>query len=74
MQHTQMDYIGGEPRSDGHGNSEVLLLTAEEALSRNEFTNLSRELIGAYMHGSALGKSAYVPAASDSESYLFYGG
>ena len=69
------DYIAGEPRSDGHENSEVLLLTAEEALARTDLTNLSRELITAYMkHGAALGKSTYVPASSDSESYSLYEG
>ncbi len=71
----EMDYIGGEPRSDGRENSEVLLLTAEEALSRADLTNLSRELIGAYIkRGTALGKSAYVPASSDVESYSLYEG
>lgn len=69
----EMDYIDGEPRSDGHENSEVLLLTAEEALARTDLTNLSRELIGAYMkHGAPLGKSEYVPASADSESYSLY--
>lgn len=71
----EMDYIGGEPKSDGHENSEVLLLTAEEALSRGDLTNLSRELIGAYIKREAsLGKSEYVPASSDGESYSLYGG
>ncbi len=70
-----MEYVGGTPRSDGHENSEVLLLTAKEALARADLTNLSRELITAYMkRGAALGKSAYVPASSDSESYSLYEG
>lgn len=69
----EMDFIGGKPRSDGHENSEVLLLSAEEALARTDLTNLSRELICAYMkHGTALGKSEYVPASADSESYSLY--
>lgn len=71
----EMDYIGGEPRSDGHENSEVLLLTAEEALARGDLTNLSRELIGSYIkRKAALGKSAYVPKSADSESYSLYEG
>lgn len=71
----EMDYIGGEPKSDGHENSEVLLLTAEEALSRGDLTNLSRELIGAYIKREAsLGKSEYVPASSDGKSYSLYEG
>lgn len=71
----EMDYIGGEPKSDGHENSEVLLLTVEEALSRTDLTNLSRELISAYMkRKAALNKSAYIPASSDGESYSLYEG
>lgn len=31
-----MEYIFGTPRSDGHENSEVLLLTAEEAVKRDD--------------------------------------
>lgn len=65
----------GEPKSDGHENIEVLLLTAEEALARIDLTNLSRELITAYMkRGAALGKSEYVLALSDSENYSLYEG
>lgn len=71
----EMDYIGGEPRSDGHENSEVLLLTAEDVLARDDLTNLSRELISAYIkRKAALNKSAYIPASSDSESYSLYEG
>lgn len=71
----EMDYIGGKPRSDGHENSEVLLLTAAEALSRTDLTNLSRELIGANMkRKAALNKSAYIPASSNSENYSLYKG
>lgn len=71
----EMDYIGGEPRSDGHENSEVLLLTAEDVLARDDLTNLSRELINAYMkRKAALNKSGYIPASSDSESYSLYEG
>lgn len=71
----EMEYIGGEPRSDGHENSEVLLLTAEEALSRGDLTNLSRELICAYIkRKTSLGKSAYIPKSSNGESYSLYEG
>lgn len=71
----KMEYVCGEPISDGHENSEVLLLTAEEAISRTDLTNLSRELIIAYAKcGAVLGKSAYVPASTDSEGYSLYEG
>ncbi len=43
-----MDYISGKPVSDGYENSEVLLLTVDEALAREDLTNMSREILKAY--------------------------
>lgn len=55
------------PKSDGYENSEVLLLTAEEAVKRENITNMSHEILKAYMGGcSKLAKSGYIPA-SDNE-------
>lgn len=39
-----MDYVSGIPKSDGYENSEILLLSAEEAVYRDDITNLSREI------------------------------
>lgn len=70
-----MEYISGEPRSDGYENSEVLLLSPEEAVSRPDITNMSREILKAYISGenSSLAKSGYVPASSDADSYAIFG-
>ena len=45
----RMDYISGEPHSDGYENSEVLLLTPEEAVNRGDITNMSRAILKAYI-------------------------
>ncbi|MDE6747186.1 MAG: NUDIX domain-containing protein [Oscillospiraceae bacterium] len=70
-----MDYISGTPRSDGYENSEVLLLTAEEAVKREDITNLSREILTAYKDKkySALAKSGYVPQSSTADNYVIFG-
>lgn len=40
-----MNYVSGTPTSDGHENSEVLLLTPEEAIKRSDLTNMSRAIL-----------------------------
>lgn len=68
------EYISGEPKSDAHENSEVLLLTAEEAIARPDITNMSREILSAYIRGAQpLQKSGYVPASAAPESYAVFG-
>ncbi len=68
------DYVSGTPESDAHENSEVLLLKAGEAVLREDITNLSREILTAYMNGgSALPKSGYVPKALTAEEYVIFG-
>ncbi len=69
-----MEYISGKPVSDGYENSEVLLLTAEEAVARDDITNMSSEILKAYMSKpSELQKSGYIPASADKESYVIFG-
>ena len=69
-----MDYISGTPKSDGFENSEVLLLTPEEAVERDDITNMSREILKAYIgEHSELEESSYVPASSDKGSYVIFG-
>ncbi len=69
-----MDHVSGEPRSDGYENSEVLLLTPEEAVVRDDITNMSRELLKAYIANKAdLSRSSYVPASADKDSYAIFG-
>ncbi len=69
-----MDYISGVPKSDGFENSEVLMITAEEAVERDDITNMSREILKAYLGKcSKLLKSGYVPASTDKNNYVIFG-
>lgn len=69
-----MDYISGTPKSDGYENSEVLLLTAEEAVKRDDITNMSRKILTAYMNEySELCKSEYIPDSAGKENYVIFG-
>ena len=70
-----MEYISGEPRSDGYENSEVLLLPAEEAVKREDITNMSRKILQAYIadRSNVLGKSDYLSKSGTPETYEIYG-
>ena len=70
-----MQYVSGEPKSDGYENNEVLLISAEEAAEREDITNMSREILRAYITDKAnvLGKSDYVPKSTTAERYEIYG-
>ena len=68
------DYISGAPESDGHENSEVLLLSTDEALSRDDLTNMSREILKAYKENKiGLKKSNYIAKACDESNYAIFG-
>ena len=70
----QMEYVEGQLRSDGYENSEVLLISAEEAVQRNDITNLSRAVLKAHLnHTSGLEKSGYVRQGSTDEDYVIFG-
>lgn len=69
-----MDYVSGTPKSDGHENSEVLLLTPEEAVKRDDITNMSREILKSYIAKHyELSKSGYIPASSGKDNYVIFG-
>ena len=69
-----MDYVSGKPKSDGYENSEVLLLSVEEALSRNDLTNMSREILKAYKENkSGLSKSDYIANLRTEKDYVIFG-
>lgn len=69
-----MDHISGTPRSDGYENSEVMLLTAEEAVKRDDITNMSRQILTAYMNENCkLRKSEYIPVSASKENYVIFG-
>ncbi len=70
-----MEYVSGQPASDRCENSEVLLLTPEEAIKREDITNMSKEIIRIYStknHGE-LNKSKYVPGSATKEAYELFG-
>ena len=70
-----MEYISGTPRSDGYENSEVLLLFPEEAVEREDITNMSRSIIKAYMENPerVIPLNDDVPPTYDRNKYEFFG-
>ena len=70
-----LEYVSGEAKSDGYENNEVLLISAAEAAERDDITNMSREILQAYIADKAnvLGKSDYVPKSTTAERYEIYG-
>ena len=69
-----MEYVSGEPRSDGYENSEVLLLRVDEVLSRDDLTNMSREILKAYKENkSGLAKSDYIAKSCTENDYAIFG-
>lgn len=70
-----MDYIDGAPESDHYENSEVLLLTPEEALMRDDITNMSRAILSAIHEKrvAELTESDYCAPDSTPENYRIFG-
>ena len=69
-----MGYISGETKSDGYENSEVLLLVVDEALARDDLTNMSREIIKAYKeNANGLKKSDYIAKSCTENDYAIFG-
>lgn len=70
-----LEYVSGTPKSDNYENSEVLLLTAEDAIGRSDITNMSRELLTMYLDckDSGLHKRDYLPQSATIDDYVLYG-
>ena len=70
-----MDYICGTPHSDNSENNEVLLLSAEDAVMRDDITNLSKRIMQTIMdkNFAALNKSDYTAKTSNPDEYLIFG-
>ena len=70
-----MQYVSGEPKSDGYENNEVLLISTEDAVKRDDITNMSREILRAYIADktNVLDKSSYVPKSATADKYEIYG-
>ncbi len=71
----QLRYISGKPESDGYENSEVLLLTPEEAADRQDITNMSRVILKSYAaeKNNALLKGNYSSVSLKSGEYEIFG-
>ena len=70
----ETEYVSGTPKSDGYENNEVLLLPAEEAIIRDDITNMSREIFKAYIEKhSSLEKSDYIAKTSNKDNYVIFG-
>lgn len=71
----RLKYISGEPRSDGYENSEVLLLTPEEAVERPDITNMSRAILKAYIadRDNTLTKGEYRSISLKAGEYEIFG-
>lgn len=70
----KMDYVSGKAQSDGYENSEVLLLSIDEALSRNDLTNMSRAILKAYKENRiGLSKSDYIANSCTENDYAIFG-
>lgn len=70
-----LNYISGEPVSDGYENSEVLLLTPEEAVERKDITNMSRAILNAYINDreNTLKKGEYRSISLKAGEYEIFG-
>ena len=69
-----MEYISGKPISDGYENSEVLLLSVDEALNRDDLTNMSREILKGYKENkNGLAKSNYIAKSCTEEDFSIFG-
>jgi ADP-ribose pyrophosphatase YjhB (NUDIX family) len=71
----RLKYISGEPVSDGYENSEVLLLTPEEAVNRTDITNMSRAILNAYIkdRDNTLEKGDYKSISLKAGEYEIFG-
>lgn len=61
--------------SSSDENNEVLLISADESVKRDDITDMSREILRAFIADKAnvLDKSGYVPKSSTADKYEIYG-
>ncbi len=71
----KLKYISGDPKSDGYENSEVLLLTPDEAVKRGDITNMSRAILNAYINDrdNTLNKGVYRSISLKNEIFEIFG-
>ena len=69
------EYISGTPKSDNYENSEILLLDVDEAINREDITNMSRELLKIHKTNkeNALTKRDYIAKNTTEQGYALFG-
>ena len=69
-----LEYVSGTPKSDHYENSEVLLLSPEEAIEREDITNMSRELLKIYLENKNGGipQNDYIPKSATEQDYVLF--
>ena len=70
----RMIYIEGKPHPHGRENSEVLLLSPEEAVAHPDITDMSRAILKAYIKDGNhdVMRSDYISPASDTAHYVLF--
>ena len=68
-------YVSGIPKSDNYENSEILLLDIDEAINREDITNMSRELLKIYKTNkkTPLTKRDYLSKNTTEKQYALFG-
>ena len=69
------EYVSGIPKSDNYENSEILLLDIDEAINREDITNMSRELLKIYKTNkkTPLTKRDYLSKNTTEKQYALFG-
>ncbi len=69
------EYVSGTPKSDNYENSEILLLDIDEAINRNDITNMSREILKIYKANreKVLPKNDYLAKNTTDQNYALFG-
>lgn len=69
------EYVSGIPKSDNYENSEILLLDIDEAINREDITNMSRELLKIYKTNkkTPLTKRDYLSKNTTEMQYALFG-
>lgn len=69
------EYVSGIPKSDNYENSDILLLDIDEAINREDITNMSRELLKVYKTNkkTPLTKRDYLSKNTTEMKYALFG-
>lgn len=71
----EMEYISGIPSSDNYENSEAVLMTLDEAISRDDITNTSKAVLNAFKDNKCTRflESGFCPPTSKPDKYKIFG-